>query len=65
MKNGGGRERHIGKRHGGGTHGAYLDLIAVEVLLCEGGEEEDDLCFDDGVDVGARGTVHGWGAGPG
>ena len=63
-----GKEQEVsgasGYARGERTHRAYLDLIALEILLCEGGEEEDNLRFDDGVDVGACGTVHGWGTNP-
>ena len=47
------------------THRSNLDLVPLKVVLRQGGQEEDDLSFDNVMNVRVGGIVHGWSPGPG
>jgi hypothetical protein len=48
-----------------GTYGSYLSLVPLEVLLRQSGQQEHDLCFDDGMYIRIGIVVHGGSPGPG
>ena len=37
---------------------AYFNLVPFKIVLCEGGEQEDNLCLDDGMNIRSRRIVH-------
>ena len=46
------------------TYRTNFELIPFEILLRQRRQQEHDLCFDDGMNIGIGGVVHGWSPSP-